>query len=79
MKAQQIYANMQKLMRRLLPFEIDDVIRVMIEDKGKGFELNDVERGVGLFSIEERVRAAGGILSIQSIKGRGAKIILEIP
>lgn len=59
--------------------EFDDVLRVMIEDKGKGFNPKTINRGVGLFSMEERARAAGGSLTISSEKGQGTKIILEVP
>lgn len=59
--------------------EIDEEIRVVIEDKGKGFDIEKVTRGVGLFSMEERARAAGGNLSIHSVEERGTKVFLEIP
>ncbi|MBS4179248.1 PAS domain-containing sensor histidine kinase [Lederbergia citrea] len=59
--------------------EMDDGIRIMIDDYGKGFEMDKVKRGVGLFSMEERARAAEGDISIQSAKGMGTKVILEIP
>ncbi|MFJ5758622.1 PAS domain-containing protein [Neobacillus sp. NPDC093182] len=59
--------------------EMDEVVRVMIEDKGKGFELNSQSRGVGLFSMDERARAVGGELTINSSPGKGTRIILEVP
>ncbi|WP_071396264.1 PAS domain-containing sensor histidine kinase [Bacillus tuaregi] len=59
--------------------EIDDEIRVVIEDFGKGFNLEEVSRGVGLFSMEERARAVGGLLSIHSVKEKGTRIVLEVP
>jgi PAS domain S-box-containing protein len=59
--------------------EMDHTVRVMIEDKGKGFELTTKSRGVGLFSMDERARAVGGELSINSSPGKGTKIILEVP
>jgi PAS domain S-box-containing protein len=59
--------------------EIDEVVRVMIEDKGKGFELDSESRGVGLFSMDERARAVGGELTINSTPGKGTRIILEVP
>ncbi|MBU8878028.1 PAS domain S-box protein [Bacillus sp. FJAT-29790] len=59
--------------------EIDDVIRVMIEDQGKGFDIDKIKRGVGIFSMEERARAVGGTLSIKSVEGKGTIIILEVP
>lgn len=59
--------------------EIDDEIRVVIEDKGKGFDLEKVTRGVGIFSMEERAKAAGGNLSLHSVEEKGTKVFLEIP
>jgi len=58
--------------------EIGEIIRVMIEDKGKGFDMKVQSRGVGLFSMEERARAVGGELAIFSQPGKGTKIILEV-
>lgn len=59
--------------------EMDDVIRVMIEDLGKGFIMEENSRGVGLFSMEERARAVGGSLQVSSYPEKGTKIILEVP
>lgn len=59
--------------------EFDEIVRVMIEDKGKGFELDSQSRGVGLFSMDERTRAVGGELTINSYPGKGTRIILEVP
>jgi PAS domain S-box-containing protein len=59
--------------------EMDQTVRVMIEDKGIGFEMATQARGVGLFSMDERARAVGGELTIFSSLGEGTKIILEVP
>lgn len=59
--------------------EMDDAIRVMIEDKGKGFELEDHTSGVGLFSMDERARSVDGNLTINTALGKGTRIILEVP
>jgi PAS domain S-box-containing protein len=59
--------------------EMDDTVRVMIEDKGKGFEFEKHSSGVGLFSMDERARSVGGSLSINTALGKGTKIILEVP
>jgi PAS domain S-box-containing protein len=59
--------------------ETDDVIRVMIEDKGIGFDRKKHSSGVGLFSMDERVRSVEGELFIYTSPGKGTKIILEIP
>ncbi|MCH6265628.1 PAS domain-containing sensor histidine kinase [Neobacillus citreus] len=59
--------------------EMDNVVRVMVEDKGKGFDLGNQSPGVGLFSMDERARSVGGTLSINTEPGIGTKIILEVP
>ncbi|MBP2239559.1 PAS domain S-box-containing protein [Cytobacillus eiseniae] len=59
--------------------ELEDEVRVVIEDKGKGFEIEEITRGVGLFSMEERARAVHGKVTIQSSVQQGTKIILEVP
>ena len=59
--------------------EGDQTVRVMIEDKGKGFETGTESRGVGLFSMDERARAVGGELTINSSPGKGTRVILEVP
>lgn len=56
-----------------------------IEDDGKGFDVQEITRvektgrGVGLFSMKERVTLVGGTCSVQSQPGRGTKIIAEVP
>jgi PAS domain S-box-containing protein len=59
--------------------ELDNSIRVMIEDKGKGFDRTVQNKGVGLFSMDERARSVGGELMVYSSPGKGTKIILEVP
>lgn len=59
--------------------EIYSVVRIMIEDKGVGFDSKKIIRGVGLSSMEERAKAVGGDLIIQSDVGVGTKVIVEIP
>jgi PAS domain S-box-containing protein len=59
--------------------ELDDAVRVMIVDKGIGFDRKVPSTGVGLFSMDERARSVGGELSIDSTPGKGTKIILEVP
>lgn len=53
--------------------EIEEEVRVEIEDKGKGFDIEKVNRGVGLFSMEERARVCGGNLILHSREGKGQK------
>ena len=55
--------------------EIGDVVRVMVEDKGKGFDPKKKSPGVGLFSMDERARSVNGTLQIKTSLGNGTKII----
>jgi len=56
-----------------------------IEDDGKGFDVQEITRvdktgrGVGLFSMKERLTLVGGTCSVQSQPGKGTKIISEVP
>ncbi|WNS78412.1 PAS domain S-box protein [Domibacillus sp. DTU_2020_1001157_1_SI_ALB_TIR_016] len=59
--------------------EMEGVVRLMIEDRGKGFQMSATSRGVGLFSMEERARAIGGTLEIRSAPDKGTTIIVELP
>ena len=59
--------------------ELSEVVRVMVEDKGKGFVQDRLASGVGLFSMEERSRSVGGELHIHTAPGKGTKVILDIP
>jgi PAS domain S-box-containing protein len=56
-----------------------------IKDAGQGFDLKTVMNrnpsriGLGLTSMDERARMAGGTLSIQSKPGAGTSITLKVP
>jgi PAS domain S-box-containing protein len=56
-------------------------IHLSITDKGVGFETDAARRmgGLGLVSIEERVRLAGGVVTIRSQPGSGTRINVRIP
>ena len=58
----------------------DNHIRLRIEDDGDGFDPAQPRRGgMGITSIEERAKLAGGSLSIQSSPGQGARFTVEMP
>jgi PAS domain S-box-containing protein len=56
-------------------------LTLRIEDTGDGFDLNEVKGkgGLGLISMEERVRLVGGKLTIQSKPGDGTKVEVFVP
>jgi PAS domain S-box-containing protein len=57
-------------------------IHLTIEDFGHGFDHQDQQRkkrGLGLISMEERVRFVGGTLIINSKPGKGTRVLARIP
>lgn len=60
---------------------INGSVRLSIEDDGLGFDPGATRRrgGLGLASLDERARLAGGSLQIRSQPGQGARITVEVP
>lgn len=56
-------------------------VRLMLEDDGKGFDPAAVRPagGIGLANMRRRVESLGGRLEIQSMPGKGARLIVTIP
>lgn len=54
-------------------------IRLRVRDFGKGFRKEKKKRGLGLLSMEERVRLVGGTFSLSSEPGDGTLIEAEFP
>ena len=57
---------------------------LVVRDDGRGFdpgrhEPRDPEDGFGLFSLRERLLAAGGTLEITSAPGRGTAAVVRLP
>ncbi len=56
-----------------------DELSVIIEDDGKGFDVNTVKEGIGLDNIKSRVSRINGQLSIDSHPSSGTTISIQIP
>jgi PAS domain S-box-containing protein len=55
-------------------------IEMRVADRGRGFNLEEAsKRGLGLVSMEERVRLLGGILEIKSRPGYGTELRVQVP
>ena len=55
-------------------------ILLTIKDSGRGFDTSRVKkRGLGLISMEERVREAGGTFTLKTKPGQGVRIEVRIP
>jgi len=56
-----------------------DVLVIMIEDDGIGFDLEKNINGIGLKNIQERVNVLVGTFNMESTISLGTHIIIEIP
>ena len=68
--------------RAELSLVMNDASVVMrITDQGKGFDLEKQRRGsgIGLTSIQERVRLVGGFLEVKSQLGAGTELKVSVP
>ncbi|NVK64920.1 MAG: sensor histidine kinase [Flavobacteriales bacterium] len=54
-------------------------VQLMFEDNGKGFDINASRNGLGMRTIQQRVSNLNGDLRIDSKKGYGTTVIIEIP
>lgn len=59
--------------------QIDNELDIIVEDNGKGFDKLTVTKGIGLKSIEERVKRLGGNYNIESGSGAGAIVFIDVP
>ncbi|MBU2928418.1 ATP-binding protein [Winogradskyella psychrotolerans] len=60
----------------------EDIINIMVEDNGKGFNPNQItktNKGMGISSIDKRVEHLEGQLTIESEINKGTTIIIDIP
>jgi signal transduction histidine kinase len=60
------------------------IVRCSIEDDGVGFDVRAVQsdgkrRGLGLIGMQERLNGIGGTLSIESARGRGTRLLIQLP
>ena len=77
------HARASKVTVRMVKSHPDIILR--IEDNGRGFDVVTrlaeaaEEKRMGVRSMEERARLLGGTLEIQSLVGKGTRIIVTVP
>ena len=57
----------------------DDMLELSIADNGIGFDTNRGKRGIGLRNVTSRVKKLKGTLKLESIKGKGTTVLVNIP
>lgn len=68
----------------LLKLNVDltnELIRVSVDDNGKGFDLDSVQKGqsLGIKLIQERTEMLGGTFEVDSAAGKGARVMFSLP
>lgn len=58
---------------------LDQILQAVIEDNGKGFQLNQNTTGFGLQGMRERAVALGGNLEIETRPGSGCRVLFRCP
>ena len=60
-----------------------DTLRIVIDDNGCGFDVSAPRspdrRGLGLIGIRERASRLNGTVIIDSVAGRGTRVVVELP
>ena len=59
--------------------QTDAEVLLMIEDNGRGFDFTLQAQGIGLSSMEERVKSVKGSFDVDSTSKNGTTIVVEIP
>lgn len=59
----------------------DGAIELQVSDSGKGFDVDSFKNGggLGLVSVEERLRLLQGSCEIYSAPGRGTRLVVRVP
>jgi PAS domain S-box-containing protein len=56
-----------------------DTVSLCVEDNGRGFDPEQVSKGLGLLGMRERAIAAGGSFSLSNTPGQGVRIDVRLP
>jgi signal transduction histidine kinase len=65
--------------RVLLSGRTPGLVRLTIQDDGRGIDVGAAARGLGLLGATERAAAVGGVLEVRSTLGSGVSLELRIP
>lgn len=57
----------------------DDILNIIVEDDGLGFDPNNIQWGMGYTTIQNRMDNLNGELTIDSSTGNGTTVILNVP
>jgi signal transduction histidine kinase len=55
------------------------VLRLTLQDDGRGVDIKEIRRGLGLLGMRERIEALGGIFCIETQPGGGFRLNASVP
>lgn len=58
---------------------VDNLMEILIEDNGRGFEVDYATGGHGLGNLKQRMQDAGGDCRIESHRNQGTVVLLTLP
>jgi two-component system sensor histidine kinase DegS len=75
------YGNNQATQVKIQLDMLETDVRVSVEDNGRGFDTDnlDVDKGMGLKVVKERVEMLGGKFDVQSQIGGGTRVNFQVP
>jgi len=59
--------------------KLGNTVKLLFEDDGIGFDMQDNKIGIGLNNIKNRLETLSGIINIDSVANRGTVIDIDIP
>jgi PAS domain S-box-containing protein len=59
--------------------KIDNILRVVVADDGKGFDVNNKRKGIGISNMINRIESFNGDVAIESFPGSGCRIVIKVP
>lgn len=57
----------------------DDQLLLVIQDNGKGADLNGIKQGIGLRNMRARLSVFGGSLQVHTAKDEGFRLEMQLP
>ncbi|WP_339653731.1 ATP-binding protein [uncultured Maribacter sp.] len=60
-------------------YRTEDIFNVIMNDNGRGFNINKGKKGIGIRNITSRTNKLNGTFHLDSIEGTGTTISLQIP
>jgi two-component system sensor histidine kinase UhpB len=56
-----------------------DLLRIEVEDDGRGFDVASASEGIGIIGMRERVYALHGTIEVRSHRGEGTVVAISLP